>query len=52
MAASDSKPPPGNTKHASSGWPSGPAALIRPDWCDHWPSDMPKPPDWCQICGC
>ncbi|EAZ9314852.1 hypothetical protein CBJ86_003296 [Salmonella enterica subsp. enterica serovar Gateshead] len=52
MAASDSKPPPGNTKHASSGWPSGPAALIRPDWCDHWSSDMPKPHDWCQICGC
>ncbi|EHZ3054437.1 hypothetical protein L3N86_002190 [Salmonella enterica subsp. enterica serovar Stanleyville] len=52
MAASDSPPPPDNTKHASGGWPSGSAALIRPSWCDGWPSDMPKPHDWCQICGC
>ncbi|WP_374703792.1 hypothetical protein [Salmonella enterica] len=52
MAASDSKPPPDNTKHASSGWPPIPASLIRPDWCDHWPPDILKPPDWCKICGC
>ncbi|WP_419555289.1 hypothetical protein [Salmonella enterica] len=51
MAASDS-PPPNNTKHASGGWPSGSAALIRPKWCDGWSPDMPKPHEWCQICGC
>ncbi|HBZ1710493.1 hypothetical protein JZM49_16515 [Salmonella enterica] len=52
MAASDSPPPPDNTKHASRGWPSGPEALIRPDWCDHWPSDIDLPPNWCEVCGC
>ncbi|WP_420492979.1 hypothetical protein [Salmonella enterica] len=52
MAASDSPPPPDNTKHASGGWPSGPASLIRPPWCDNWPSDIEKPDFWCQVCGC
>ncbi|EAO6084504.1 hypothetical protein GVX01_003909, partial [Salmonella enterica] len=52
MAASDSKPPPDNTKHASSGWPPIPASLIRPPWCDNWPSDIEKPDFWCQVCGC
>ncbi|EBX5568528.1 hypothetical protein DSN37_00055 [Salmonella enterica subsp. enterica serovar Kuessel] len=52
MAASDSPPQPDNTKHTSGGWPSGPVTLIRPKWCDSWPSDIEKPSDWCQICGC
>ncbi|WP_432761113.1 PagK family vesicle-borne virulence factor [Salmonella enterica] len=52
MAASDSKPPPDNTKHSSRGWPSGPEAWVHPPWCDTWPSDIEKPPEWCQICGC
>ncbi|EOH8992541.1 hypothetical protein ACMD55_000620 [Salmonella enterica subsp. enterica serovar Cannstatt] len=52
MAASDSPPPPDNTKHASRGWPLDPEALIRPRWCDNWPPDISKPEDWCQICGC
>ncbi|WP_253912683.1 PagK family vesicle-borne virulence factor [Salmonella bongori] len=30
MAASDSLPPPDNTKHSSSGWPPIPAPFIRP----------------------
>ncbi|EDQ7941841.1 hypothetical protein CE841_004708 [Salmonella enterica] len=51
MAASDSKPPPDNTKHSSSGWPPIPAPFIRPPWCDKWPPDILKPPDWYQICG-
>ncbi|EBU9256744.1 hypothetical protein DMO55_24865 [Salmonella enterica subsp. enterica serovar Weltevreden] len=53
MAASDSTPPPpDNTKHSSSGWPPIPAPFIRPPWCDNWPSDITKPEEWCQICGC
>ncbi|MIL25956.1 hypothetical protein CBJ07_17925 [Salmonella enterica] len=52
MAASDSIPPQNNTKHASGGWPPIPAALIRPSWCNNWPSDILKPPGWCEICGC
>ncbi|EAX5650774.1 hypothetical protein BBY84_11895 [Salmonella enterica] len=52
MAASDSKPPPDNTKHSYSGWPPLPAPFIRPPFCDNWPPDILKPPDWCQICGC
>ncbi|EBU5143893.1 hypothetical protein C0U19_18110, partial [Salmonella enterica] len=52
MAASDSPPPPDNTKHASRGWPPDPEALIRPRWCDNWPSDIDLPPNWCQVCGC
>ncbi|HGK5598253.1 TPA: PagK family vesicle-borne virulence factor, partial [Salmonella enterica subsp. enterica serovar Kentucky] len=52
MAASDSKPPPDNTKHASRGWPSGPEAFIHPEWCEHWPAGEMKPPGWCQVCGC
>ncbi|EIW3007824.1 hypothetical protein MB897_004642 [Salmonella enterica] len=52
MAASDSKPAPDNTKHSSSGWPPMPAPYIRPPWCDNWPSDIAKPEEWCQICGC
>ncbi|ECW3350585.1 hypothetical protein PPR56_004647 [Salmonella enterica] len=52
MAASDSKPPPDNTKHASRGWPLGPEAFIHPEWCEHWPAGEMKPPGWCQVCGC
>ncbi|HDW4111214.1 TPA: hypothetical protein RM031_004596 [Salmonella enterica subsp. enterica serovar Typhi] len=52
MAASDSPPPPDNTKHSSSGWPPILAPFIRPPWCDNWPSDITKPDEWCQICGC
>ncbi|HGA5755731.1 TPA: hypothetical protein ACIS4Z_004652, partial [Salmonella enterica subsp. enterica serovar Liverpool] len=52
MAASDSKPPPDNTKHASRGWPLGPEAFIHPEWCEHWPEGELKPPGWCQVCGC
>ncbi|ENV0284124.1 hypothetical protein [Salmonella enterica] len=52
MAASDSPPPPDNTKHASGGWPSGPEALTRPPWCNNWPSDIEKPDFWCEVCGC
>ncbi|EDB4597993.1 hypothetical protein A7Y44_21430, partial [Salmonella enterica subsp. enterica serovar Enteritidis] len=52
MAASDSKPPPDNTKSASSGLPPIPAPFIRPPFCDNWPPDIEKPPEWCQICGC
>ncbi|ENU4242712.1 hypothetical protein ACGG19_001239 [Salmonella enterica] len=52
MAASDSPPPPDNTKHASGGWPLGPEAWVRPGWCDNWPSDIEKPYFWCQVCGC
>ncbi|ENY4054518.1 hypothetical protein ACMCO3_004138 [Salmonella enterica] len=52
MAASDSKPPPDNTKHASRGWPSGPASWVHPPWCDNWPSDIDLPPNWCEVCGC
>ncbi|EEI5670030.1 hypothetical protein GXR20_003610, partial [Salmonella enterica] len=54
MAASDSKPPPDNTKHSSSGWPEIPWALIgmSQEWCHQYPSDILKPPDWCQICRC
>ncbi|HEC5270704.1 TPA: hypothetical protein R3V21_001858 [Salmonella enterica] len=52
MAASDSKSPPDNTKHSSSGWPPTPATYIRPPWCDNWPPDIAKPEEWCQICGC
>ncbi|EEI2804664.1 hypothetical protein NRN51_004765 [Salmonella enterica] len=54
MAASDSKPPPDNTKHYSSGLPPIPWALIgmSQEWCDQYPPDILKPPDWCQICRC
>ncbi|EHI8891765.1 PagK family vesicle-borne virulence factor [Salmonella enterica] len=52
MAASDSKPPPDNTKHSYSGWPPLPAPFIRPPFCDKWPDDILKPPDFCDICGC
>ncbi|ENV2944615.1 hypothetical protein ACFJXJ_003331, partial [Salmonella enterica] len=52
MAASDTKPPPDNTKSASSGLPPIPAPFIRPPWCDNWSPDIEKPPEWCQICGC
>ncbi|EJP8814985.1 hypothetical protein NZC26_003172 [Salmonella enterica] len=54
MAASDSKPPPDNTKHYSSGLPTIPWALIgmSQEWCDQYPPDILKPPDWCQICRC
>ncbi|EAT5647641.1 hypothetical protein CCT58_06705 [Salmonella enterica] len=54
MAASDSKPPPDNTKHYSSGLPPIPWALIgmSQKWCDQYPPDILKPPDWCQICRC
>ncbi|ECE5991014.1 TPA: hypothetical protein N2G37_001558 [Salmonella enterica] len=52
VAASDSKPPPDNTKHSYSGWPPKPASFIHPPWCDKWPPDIEKPEDWCQICGC
>ncbi|EHE8977857.1 hypothetical protein JZQ99_004122 [Salmonella enterica subsp. houtenae serovar 43:z4,z23:-] len=54
MAASDSKPPPDNTKHSSSGFPEFPWALIgmNQEWCNGYPQDIPKPPDWCQICRC
>ncbi|ECI8012732.1 hypothetical protein E2G42_24165 [Salmonella enterica subsp. enterica] len=54
MAASDSKPPPDNTKHSSSGLPEIPWALIgmSQEWCNQYPPDIQKPPDWCQICRC
>ncbi|ECR8532401.1 hypothetical protein F2D84_23070 [Salmonella enterica] len=54
MAASDSKPPPDNTKHYSSGLPLIPWALIgmSQEWCNQYPPDILKPPDWCQICRC
>ncbi|EFV1554030.1 hypothetical protein QNC52_004508 [Salmonella enterica] len=54
MAASDSKPPPDNTKHYSSGLPPIPWALIgmSQEWCNQYPLDILKPPDWCQICRC
>ncbi|ENY0362116.1 TPA: hypothetical protein ACNUH4_000290 [Salmonella enterica subsp. enterica serovar Derby] len=52
MAASDSPPPPDNTKHASGGWPSGPASWVHPPWCDNWPQDIEIPDFWCQVCGC
>ncbi|HGB5820188.1 TPA: PagK family vesicle-borne virulence factor [Salmonella enterica subsp. enterica serovar Thompson] len=52
MAASDSPPPPDNTKHSYSGWPPLPASFIRPPFCDKWPDDILKPPDFCDICGC
>ncbi|ENT3098240.1 hypothetical protein ACFW6I_000206 [Salmonella enterica] len=54
MAASDSKPPPDNTKHYSSGLPPIPWALIgmSQEWCNQYPPDILKPPDWCQICRC
>ncbi|WP_368624022.1 PagK family vesicle-borne virulence factor [Salmonella enterica] len=54
MAASDSKPPPDNTKHFSSGLPEIPWALIgmNQEWCKQYPPDILKPPDWCQICRC
>ncbi|HGJ2824520.1 TPA: hypothetical protein ACJWY9_004752, partial [Salmonella enterica subsp. enterica serovar Agona] len=51
MAASDSKPPPDNTKHAFGGWPN-PESLVHPGWCDHWPEGELKPPGWCDVCGC
>ncbi|EIL5968760.1 hypothetical protein LL472_004478 [Salmonella enterica] len=54
MAASDSKPPPDNTKHYSSGLPPIPWALIgmSQEWCNQYPPEILKPPDWCQICRC
>ncbi|EBV5501118.1 hypothetical protein RRV04_004288 [Salmonella enterica subsp. enterica serovar Ohio] len=52
MAASDSKPPPDNTKHVFGGWPSGPESFIRPSWCDHYPAGDVTPPGWCDVCGC
>ncbi|EPS4721908.1 hypothetical protein ACWZWX_003732 [Salmonella enterica subsp. enterica serovar Montevideo] len=54
MAASDSKPPPDNTKHYSSGLPPIPWALIgmSQEWCNQYPPDILKPMDWCQICRC
>ncbi|EAX2311620.1 hypothetical protein AKL98_17755, partial [Salmonella enterica] len=54
MAASDSKPPPDNTKHYSSGLPPIPWALIgmSQEWCNQYPPNILKPPDWCQICRC
>ncbi|HGA5439228.1 TPA: PagK family vesicle-borne virulence factor [Salmonella enterica subsp. enterica serovar Eastbourne] len=54
MATSDSKPPPDNTKHSSSGLPEIPWALIgmSQEWCNQYPSDIEKPLDWCQICRC
>ncbi|EBW5413313.1 hypothetical protein IGT08_004569 [Salmonella enterica] len=54
MAASDSKPPPDNTKHYSSGLPPIPWALIgmSQEWCNQYLPDILKPPDWCQICRC
>ncbi|EEM1093601.1 hypothetical protein C6449_22155 [Salmonella enterica subsp. enterica serovar Panama] len=54
MAACDSKPPPDNTKHYSSGLPPIPWALIgmSQEWCNQYPPDILKPPDWCQICRC
>ncbi|WP_368633814.1 hypothetical protein [Salmonella enterica] len=54
MAASDSNPPPDNTKHYSSGLPPIPWALIgmSQEWCNQYPPDILKPPDWCQICRC
>ncbi|EBF0275618.1 hypothetical protein DB992_15555 [Salmonella enterica] len=53
MAASDTKAPPDNSKHAT-GWPEIPAALIgmNQEWCNQYPQDILKPPDWCQICRC
>ncbi|WP_411157985.1 hypothetical protein [Salmonella enterica] len=51
MAASDSPPPPDNTKHASGGWPN-PASWVHPPWCDNWPQGELKPPGWCDVCGC
>ncbi|EDP8627744.1 hypothetical protein G6D98_001819 [Salmonella bongori] len=52
MAASDTKDSHEAPK-SGSGW-SGPASLIHqtPDWCKHWPSDIVKPPFWCQMCIC
>ncbi|ECP4205881.1 hypothetical protein G9Z11_004503, partial [Salmonella enterica] len=46
MAASDSKPPPDNTKHYSSGLPPIPWALIgmSQEWCNQYPPDILKPP--------
>ncbi|HAF6302424.1 TPA: hypothetical protein G8N71_003795 [Salmonella enterica] len=52
MAASDSKPPPDNTKHSDSGLPPLPASFIRPQFCDKWPGDILKPSEFCEICGC
>ncbi|EED3357572.1 hypothetical protein HB89_004539 [Salmonella enterica subsp. enterica] len=54
MAASDSKPPPDNTKHSSSELSEIPWALIgmSQEWCKQYPPDILKPPDWCQICRC
>ncbi|ECE6263197.1 hypothetical protein I4Y03_004742 [Salmonella enterica subsp. enterica serovar Abony] len=54
MAASDSKTPPDNTKHSSSGLPQIPWALIgmSQEWCNQYPPDILKPRDWCQICRC
>ncbi|EAB9843818.1 PagK family vesicle-borne virulence factor [Salmonella enterica] len=54
MAASDSKPPPDNTKHSSSGLSQIPWALIgmSQEWCNQYPPDILKPMDWCQICRC
>ncbi|EDN7224404.1 hypothetical protein NJ17_003207 [Salmonella enterica subsp. enterica] len=55
MAASDSKTSPGNTKSA----PGGSLDISevpdpfahRPEWCNNWPSDQPKPPYFYQVCG-
>lgn len=43
-----------NTKHYSSGLPPIPWALIgmSQEWCNQYPPDILKPPDWCQICRC
>ncbi|HGB6110271.1 TPA: PagK family vesicle-borne virulence factor [Salmonella enterica subsp. enterica serovar Thompson] len=52
MAASDSKPPTDNTKQSFSGGPPIPGSSIYPPFCDKWPEGIPKPPDFCRICGC
>ncbi|EOF5051014.1 hypothetical protein ACK1WU_004310 [Salmonella enterica] len=52
MAASDSPPPPDNTKHDSGGWPPDPASWVHPPWCRNLPSDIDLPPNWCEVCGC
>ncbi|ASG75956.1 hypothetical protein AH448_19155 [Salmonella enterica subsp. diarizonae] len=42
IAASDIKSPPDNK------YPPHPFA----PWCENWPPDIGKPPEWYQICGC
>lgn len=57
MATSDSKTSPGNTKSTPGGGLDISISEVtnpfshRPQWCNNWPSDLPKPEYFYQVCG-